>query len=84
MGQTPQRTLVRWRKYYELQPFGDDWQQAATVAAAAINPHTRRQRKTEDFIPKYMSQTDWSSAESVDRTTVNLNSFLHMYNSRRR
>ena len=32
-------------------PFGDDWQQAGTIAAAAMNPHVKRGRKVSDFIP---------------------------------
>lgn len=53
MARTPQRVFVQWRKYYELCPFGDDWDQAAVVASASFNPHVRRARKVEDFKPKF-------------------------------
>ena len=42
-----------WRAYYRQCPFGDDWLQAGTIAAAAVNPHVKKAMKVEDFIPKF-------------------------------
>lgn len=47
----PNHLLKRWRVYREIAPWGDDWLQTAVIAAAAMNPHVKRQRKLEDFMP---------------------------------
>lgn len=48
----PMRTLVEWIEYYKQHPFGDDWAQAATVAAATMNPHIKRSVAPDKFIPR--------------------------------
>lgn len=49
----PYPLLQEWRAYCALEPFGDDWQQAATIAAAAFNPHSKRPLKPDELIPRY-------------------------------
>lgn len=49
----PYALLQEWRAYHLIEPFGDDWQQTGTIAAAAMNPHTKKSLKPDDFIPRY-------------------------------
>ena len=48
------REFQEWQEYYKLEPFGDDWLQAGTIAATAVNsnPFVKRSVKPERFIPK--------------------------------
>lgn len=48
----PYHLLQRWKVYRQIAPWGDDWQQTAVIAAAAMNPHVKRQRKLDDFMPR--------------------------------
>jgi hypothetical protein len=83
MARIPMRTIVEWRKYYEMSPFGDDWQQAATVAAASMNPHVHRPRNIEDFIPKFRKAgVDWTDPKEQERTVKMMDAYAAVHNAR--
>ncbi len=42
--------LANWKAMFELEPFGDEWKQTATVAAAT-NRAMGGNAKPEDFMP---------------------------------
>ena len=48
----PYAEFIQHIAYYRRHPWGDDWQQAGTMAWASIAPHTKRHYKPDDFIPK--------------------------------
>ena len=53
--------LDEWIAYYMVEPFGDDWEQAGTVAAAAANAMRGKEDEMvgpEDFIPKLDKPTE--------------------------
>lgn len=57
--------MQEWRAYHAVEPFGDDWQQTGTMAAAALNPHSKKSLKPTDFIPSYkpkQTQADMQTA----------------------
>lgn len=43
--------FLDWQALYRIMPWGDDWQQAGTIAFAAAAPHVKKRLKPEDFIP---------------------------------
>lgn len=45
------REFTEWLALYEIDPWGDDWAQAATVTTAALSPWTKRRLNPQDFIP---------------------------------
>lgn len=47
-----------WRAMYQLEPWGDDWEQAGTVAAAVWNAsgNTQEARSASEFIPSIDAQ----------------------------
>ena len=45
------REFQYWAAEYKLRPWGDDWLQAGTIAAASVAPWTKRRVKAEQFIP---------------------------------
>lgn len=46
------REFQAWQEYYRQEPFGDDWQQAGTVAAAVVNVWAKRPVDPNRFIPR--------------------------------
>src|SRR5688500_19352358 len=51
----------KWQKFFQTEPFGDEWRQTATTAAAS--QHTKKRIKVEDFMPQV-----------ADRKSTRLNS----------
>lgn len=47
----PYAEFVEHIAYYNMAPWGDDWQQAATTAWASAAPHVKKPMKPDDFIP---------------------------------
>ena len=37
--------------YYELEPFGEEWKQTATIARATRSPYAKSGEKLESFYP---------------------------------
>ena len=51
---TPYREFVRFRVYRLMQPWGDDWDQAAMIAASVCNRLQKKANmKLEQFRPTY-------------------------------
>lgn len=48
----PYTEFVEQLAYHRLFAWGDDWDQAAVQAHAAVQPHVRKQMRIEDFRPK--------------------------------
>lgn len=44
--------FAEWIEYYKIEPFGDDWLQASTVAAAGVNLWSKRKVKPDAFVPR--------------------------------
>ena len=51
------RLLTEWMAFFEMEPFGQEWLQAGTVAATVVNmnrdPKKSAAAKPTDFIPGY-------------------------------
>ena len=47
------REISEWMAFYELEPFGDEWRQTGTIAAAAVAPYAKAgvTVKPEQFMP---------------------------------
>lgn len=43
--------LHNWKKLFQTEPFGDEWRQAAVIAAASQQPHSKKPIKPERFMP---------------------------------
>ena len=43
--------FLLWKALYEIDPFGDDWLQAATITTATLSPWTKRDLNPRQFIP---------------------------------
>jgi hypothetical protein len=63
--------------YFRVEPWGQDWLQAATVAASAINPHIKRSIPVRDFIPKYIEEVD-QDEDSEERFNAMVNSLASL------
>lgn len=61
--ETSSALFERWRAAYRMEPFGDDWLQAATIASAAINPHIKKSIPVRDFIPNYRREEEMSDEQ---------------------
>lgn len=60
------REFMEWMAYYNLEPFGDDWQQAAKIAAASMQPWCKQTIDPNSLIPgrqKKRQQRTYSDAE---------------------
>jgi hypothetical protein len=49
------REFQYWQEYYKQEPFGDDWDQAAMLAAVGVNKWSKRKVKMEQFKPFFKS-----------------------------
>jgi len=47
------RQFKEWQVFEEIEPFGDEWQQAANIAWAALNAFGKTKSKPSDFMPHY-------------------------------
>jgi len=43
--------FTQWMALYGLDPWGDDWAQAATITTAALSPWTKKRLDPRQFIP---------------------------------
>lgn len=70
--ETTSKQFEQWKAYFAYEPFGQDWLQAATVAAASCNPHLKKAIKVEQFIPAKQKPVDIH--DKIDQ----LDAFLRM------
>ena len=47
----PHAEFIQHVAYHRIEPWGDDWQQAGTMAWASVAPHVKRRMRPRDFIP---------------------------------
>ena len=80
LRETPSSQLERCMAYFRVEPWGQDWLQTATMAAAAINPHIKRSIPVRDFIPKYIEDEAPGEAteEQFNATVESLASTMSM------
>lgn len=62
---TSYREFVRFRLYRQIDPWGDDWDQAAVIAATMANSMRTKGRaaKKDDFRPVYKRRNRQSDAD---------------------
>lgn len=58
------REFQEWQEYYKQEPFGDDWMQAAIIAATQVNLWSKRKVKPEQFIPRSRVRHDPKALEA--------------------
>lgn len=80
MRETPSSHLERCMAYFRVEPFGQDWLQAATIAATVIYSHVKRRIPVRDFIPKYIEDEAPGEAteEQFNATVESLASTMSM------
>ncbi len=65
---TPYREFVRFRVYRLMQPWGDDWDQAAMIAASVCNRLQKKANlKLEQFRPTYKRRKTDDEIEAAFR-----------------
>lgn len=69
--------LDLWIAEYRIEPFGDDWLQAGSIAAAAANAFGGR-RKPSDYIPTPPKK------QTADEMTDIARGFARDHNARRK
>lgn len=72
------REFQEWQEYYKQEPFGDDWDQAAMVAATNINLWAKRKIDPKRLIPRF----DGTPAKSPEQMEAELMRFARAYNRR--
>lgn len=58
------REFQEWQEYYRIEPFGDDWDQAATIAATTVNLWSKKKVKPSQFIPSTKPKRDAAQVEA--------------------
>jgi hypothetical protein len=66
-----------WVEYYKQEPFGDDWQQASTVAWAAAQPWSKKKLEPDSFIPRR-----YKPRQSREEITAKLSQFAKTHNAK--
>lgn len=61
--------LTEWMAFYELEPFGDEWRQTASITSLMANVNRDTKKRTqpyeiEDFMP--IDRTTTEEAETPD------------------
>ena len=74
------KKIAEWQAFWELEPFGDEWRQAGTVAAAALSPHVEKGRKVtaENFIPKPSEPEEQSEGKTPEQILGMFQTFASM------
>lgn len=57
------REFQEWQEAYAIEPWGDDWLQAGTIAATMVNLWTKAKVKPEKFIPSVKSSRKKTAAQ---------------------
>ncbi len=69
---TPSECFEEWKAAFRVEPWGEDWKMAGTIAAAAVNPHIKKQMSSADFIPKYRTAIAAQSIEEMEVALMGL------------
>jgi hypothetical protein len=70
------REFAEWFEYYKIEPFGDDWLQASTIAAAQVGVWSKQKIKADAFIPRAKQRDDKAAI------IAKLNRFAQMHNDK--
>lgn len=72
------REFQEWQELYKIEPWGDDWQQAGTIAAASMasNPFSKRKYYPDSFIPKAKTR------KSPQEIEAHMMQWARMHNAR--
>lgn len=68
--------FAEWIAYSNIEPFGDDWEQAGTIAAAGQQVWTKRKMTPEQFIPRV------KTTKTVEEIQRELAQFAAMHNAK--
>lgn len=44
--------FLEWMAEYNLEPWGDDWQQAAMISASAMAPYSKKHISYDELVPR--------------------------------
>ncbi len=61
----PNRVLAEWIEFKKQHPFGDDWEQAGSIIAATLTPHSKQKLTADKFIPRVKTKRE--SQQEVTR-----------------
>lgn len=64
--------LEEWKLAYEMEPWGDDWWQAATIAHAASQPHIKKRMRIEDFMPNFKRSAGITDAAQIEKLLMGM------------
>jgi len=67
--------FLLWKALYQIDPFGDDWLQAATITTAALAPWTKRKLDPSQFIPGRQTQRRQTPEEVKHRLELFFSNF---------
>ena len=67
MANTSSTCFEGWKLAYKLEPWGDDWLQAAMQCTAAVNPHVKKAMKIEDFMPNRKRSPGMTDPEEMEQ-----------------
>lgn len=68
------REFLEWWAEYLLEPWGDDWQQASTIAAEIANSHGGHPVRLDHYIPRKIGPKP--SGPSIEDQIAILDSFV--------
>ena len=73
--------FVKWRAYYRVEPWGDEWLQTSSVMSMLFN-HWRRRgvpaAKPDEFIPKLRKPEPQKAAQDI---ATLLTAYANMHNA---
>lgn len=72
MRNTPSECFQEWIAAYKNEPWGDDWQQTADIACAAINPHIKKPLTRADFIPFAKQAVGMTDLDEMEQALANM------------
>lgn len=64
LAETTPEQLNEWIAYHQLEPWGDEWVQAATIASAVVNSNGGKTSPL-DFIPGQTERSEGLSDEEL-------------------
>jgi len=71
------REFQEWQEAYAIEPWGDDWLQAGTIAATMVNMWSKSKVKPERFIPSVKS----SRKKTAEQMESEMMHFARLHNA---
>lgn len=78
------REFAEWLAYYRLEPWGDDWDQAALLTAAIVNRDRTTPVAPEKFRPGRMARRKQSAREIQYRLDLMFRAAQKRHNKQRK